>query len=91
MQNTNVIEQGQPVERTGTEIPVPAPTMTLCCYGNKLTREELAQVKTPAGTAETSDTLRHACAGLLCRSAHGRDRPSLGWRRAAGRRSDRDP
>ena len=24
--------------------------MTLCCYGNKLTREELDQVKTPAGT-----------------------------------------
>ena len=51
MQETNVIEQGQPIERTGTEIPVPAPTMMLCSYGNKLTREELAQVKTPAGTA----------------------------------------
>ena len=25
--------------------------MTLCSYGNKLTRVELAQVKTPAGTA----------------------------------------
>ena len=24
--------------------------MTLCSYGNKLTREELARVKTPAGT-----------------------------------------
>jgi hypothetical protein len=25
--------------------------MTLCSYGNKLTREELARVATPAGTA----------------------------------------
>jgi hypothetical protein len=29
----------------------PAPTMTLCSWGNKLTREELARVSTPAGTA----------------------------------------
>ena len=51
MQETNLIEQGQPVERTRTEMPVPAPTMTLCSYGNKLTRDELAQVPTPAATA----------------------------------------
>jgi hypothetical protein len=51
MQETNLIEQGQRVERTGTEIGVRAPTMTLCSYGNKLTREELSQVKTPVATA----------------------------------------
>ena len=49
MQETNLIEQGQEVERTGTEISVPAPTMTLCSYGNKLTREELAQCVQGAG------------------------------------------
>ena len=32
-------------------VPAPAPTMTLCSYGAKLTREELARVATPAGTA----------------------------------------
>ena len=51
MQETNLIEQGLPLERTGTEIPVPAPTVMLCSYGNKLTREELARVVTPADTA----------------------------------------
>jgi hypothetical protein len=50
MQETNLIEQGQPVEAITSQIPTPAPSMTLCSYGNKLTREELAQVKTPAGT-----------------------------------------
>ena len=33
------------------EVPAPAPRMTQCFYGNKLTWEELARVKTPAGTA----------------------------------------
>jgi hypothetical protein len=47
---TNLIEQGQPVERTGRD-PGACPTMTLCSYGNKLTREKLARVATPAGTA----------------------------------------
>jgi hypothetical protein len=51
MHETNLIEQGQSVEAITNQIPTPAPTMTLCSYGNKLTREELAQVKTPAGTA----------------------------------------
>ena len=51
MQETNVIEQSQPIEAVGTEIAAPAPTMTLCSYGNKLTREELAQLRTPAGAA----------------------------------------
>ena len=51
MLKTNVIEQGQPIEAAGIDIPVPAPTMTLCSCGNKLTREALAQVATPAGTA----------------------------------------
>ena len=51
MQETNLIEQGQRVEAVASETsPAPAPTMTLCSYGNKLTREELARVATP-GTA----------------------------------------
>src|SRR6516165_6621589 len=52
MQETNLIERGQPVESVASEIiPVPAPIVTLCAYGNKLTREELGRVATPAGTA----------------------------------------
>ena len=58
MRDTNLIEQGQPGEAAGTEIATPAPTMTLCSYGNKVTREELAQVKTPAGTA-THKPIQH--------------------------------
>ena len=51
MQETDLIEQGQPVEAVADEIiAAPAPTMTLCSYGNKFTRQELAQVKTPTGT-----------------------------------------
>ena len=34
-----------------TPIPAPAPTMTLGSYGTKLTREQLARVATPVGTA----------------------------------------
>jgi hypothetical protein len=49
MQETNLIEQ--PVGALTTPIPAPAPTMTLCSYGTKLTREELARVATPAATA----------------------------------------
>jgi hypothetical protein len=44
MQETTVIEQDQPVGAILIPIPVPAPTMTLCSYGAKLTREELARV-----------------------------------------------
>ncbi|HEX8800927.1 MAG TPA: hypothetical protein VF772_20060 [Terriglobales bacterium] len=33
------------------DVPAPAPTMTLCSYASKLTREELARVATPAATA----------------------------------------
>ena len=51
MQETNLIEQEQPVEDLAIPVPAPAPTMTLCSYGAKLTREELARVATPAGTA----------------------------------------
>jgi hypothetical protein len=51
MQETNLIEQEQPVGVFTTSIPAPAPTMTLCSYGTKLTREELARVATPVGTA----------------------------------------
>ena len=59
MQETNLIEQGQSADAIASDIiPAPAPTMTLCSYGNKLTREELARVATPAGTA-THKTIPH--------------------------------
>jgi hypothetical protein len=51
MQETNLIEQEQPVGLLTTPAPAPAPTMTLCSYGTKLTRDELARVATPVGTA----------------------------------------
>ncbi len=44
MQETTLIEQEQPVGVLTTPVPAPAPTMTLCSYGTKLTREELARV-----------------------------------------------
>ena len=44
MQETTVIEQDQPVGAILSPVPAPAPTMTLCSYGTKLTREELARV-----------------------------------------------
>ena len=48
MQATNLIEQAQPVAALVRDVPAPAPTMTLCSHGSKLTREELARVATPA-------------------------------------------
>src|SRR5271157_106966 len=51
MQETTLIEQEQPVGAILSPVPAPAPTMTLCSYGTKLTREELARVATPAATA----------------------------------------
>ena len=51
MHETNLIEQEQPVGVLTRPVPAPAPTMTLCSYGTKLTREELARVATPAATA----------------------------------------
>lgn len=51
MQETTLIEQDQPVGAILSPVPAPAPTMTLCSYGAKLTREELARVATPAATA----------------------------------------
>ena len=51
MHETTLIEQDRPVEAIVSPIPAPAPTMTLCAYGKKLTREELARVTTPAATA----------------------------------------
>jgi|SRR5215469_18608798 len=52
MQEINVTEHGQAIQAVASETRTPgAPTMTLCSYGNKLTREELARVKTPAATA----------------------------------------
>ena len=50
MQETTLIEQDQPVPAILSPVPAPAPTMTLCSYGAKLTREELTRVATPAGT-----------------------------------------
>ena len=51
MQETTVIEQDQPVGAILSSNVAPAPTMTLCSYGSKLTREELSRVATPAATA----------------------------------------
>ena len=51
MQETTVIEQDQPVGPTLSSTSAPAPTMTLCSYGSKLTRDELSRVETPAATA----------------------------------------
>jgi hypothetical protein len=51
MQETTLMEQDQPVGAILSPVPAPAPTMTLCSYGTKLTREELARVATPAATA----------------------------------------
>jgi hypothetical protein len=51
MQETSVIEQSEPIAAIVGQVPTPAPSMTLCSYGNKLTREELARVVTPAATA----------------------------------------
>jgi hypothetical protein len=42
MQEMNLTEQEQPVGGLNNPIPAPAPTMMLCSYGTKLTREELA-------------------------------------------------
>ena len=42
MQETNLIEQEQSVGAIFSPVPAPAPTMTLCSYGTKLTRDELA-------------------------------------------------
>jgi len=51
MQETTLMEQDQPVGEIRNSTSAPAPTMTLCSYGTKLTREELARVATPAATA----------------------------------------
>ena len=40
-----------PHEVITSPVTAPALTMTLCSYGSKLTREELAQVATPVATA----------------------------------------
>src|SRR5215472_13070588 len=59
MRDTNVVNQTQPIEPGASEvISAAAPTVTLCCYGNRLTREELVQVKTPVGTP-THKTIPH--------------------------------
>ena len=59
MQETNLIEQEQPVEDLAIPVPAPAPTMTLCSYGAKLTREELARVATPVGHSNTQTHSPH--------------------------------
>jgi hypothetical protein len=47
----NLIEQHRPGTAVVSPAPAPTPVMTLCSYGAKLTREELAQVATPPATA----------------------------------------
>ena len=52
MQELDVNDKVQSIEAVAREVmSSPAPTMTLCTYGSKLTREELARVTTPAATA----------------------------------------
>jgi hypothetical protein len=51
MQETTAIEQDQPVPAILSPVRAQAPTMTLCSYGTKLTREDLSRVATPAATA----------------------------------------
>ena len=43
MHETNHIEQDQPVAALVSDVPAPAPTMTLCSYGSKLTRGRTAR------------------------------------------------
>ena len=58
MHETTLIEQDRPVEAMVNPALPPAPMMTLCSYGTKLTREELARVTTPAAT-ETHKPIPH--------------------------------
>ena len=51
MQDTTVVETQVPAPVTNEAAGSDAPVMTLISYGGKLTRNELAQVPTPAGTA----------------------------------------
>ena len=51
MQETSVVEPQVPSAVTNEVAGSDAPVMTLLSYGGKLTRYELAQVPTPAGTA----------------------------------------
>jgi len=51
MQETNIVEAQQAPSSVQTSVAAEAPTATLISYGAKLTRAELAQVPTPAGTA----------------------------------------
>ena len=58
MQETNLIEHDQPVAALVRDVPAQAPTMTLCSYSSKLTREELSRVATPSAT-ETHKPIPH--------------------------------
>ena len=51
MQETSVVETQVPAAVTNEVAGSDAPVMTLLSYGGKLTRDELAQVPTPSGTA----------------------------------------
>lgn len=51
MQETSPIKQDPPAGAILNPLSAPAPTMTLCSYGSKLTREELGRVPTPVATS----------------------------------------
>jgi hypothetical protein len=51
MQETNIVEVQQAPPSVQAAVAAEAPAATLISYGAKLTRAELAQVPTPAGTA----------------------------------------
>lgn len=51
MQETNIIEIQEAPPAAPVALVAEAPSVTLLSYGGKLTRAELAQVPTPAGTA----------------------------------------
>ncbi|HEY4933698.1 MAG TPA: hypothetical protein VII23_19200 [Terriglobales bacterium] len=89
MQETTVIEQDQPVGAILSPVPTPAPTMTLCSYGAKLTREELARVATPAATATHKPIPHIAVVEKLIEALGFRHRRRAGGiRRICGRDAD---
>ena len=51
MEKTNLIQPNLPVETAASHTSAPTPTLTLCAYGKKLTREDLALLATPPATS----------------------------------------